>query len=311
MRAIRNATRFCLSAVVLFGVSAPHCAAAAEKIPIIYSTDLFQPHDDPDDHVDLATLFALDEFEILGIIVEHGEKQATRPGQIPVRQMMQLTARQVPCVVGLNPPLKSLEDQALDQPAECQQGVNLLLEKLQRGRSPGDDLHHRQHARRGRRMQSRPRAVAAESRAHLHEYWECVAAGERVQRGSGCARLRAHPAIRLAGLLVPLLWRTLRNLLAVPAGRCAGDRAGGPAEFLRVCIDHGQRLEGHAPAGIRRSARLSEHAMSTRTPSAKCSSWIATCGVRRRSSTPPVARLCSARQGSGRLCRPANRPSTS
>ena len=105
-------------------------AAAADKIPIIYSTDLFQPHDDPDDHVDLATLFALDEFEILGIIVEHGEKQATRPGQIPVRQMMQLAGRQVPCVVGLNPPLKSPDDPALEQPAAYQHGVNLLLDKL-------------------------------------------------------------------------------------------------------------------------------------------------------------------------------------
>ena len=101
-----------------------------DKIPVIYSTDLFQPHDDPDDHYDLATLFALREFEILGIIVEHGEKQASRPGQIPVRQMLQLTGRQVPCVVGLNPPLKSPSDPLLDQPAEYQQGVTLILDKL-------------------------------------------------------------------------------------------------------------------------------------------------------------------------------------
>ena len=82
----------CLPTVVLLGSVLRTVAAAADKIPIIYSTDLFHPHDDPDDHVDLATLFALDEFEILGIIVEHGAKQATRPGQIPVRQMMQLMA---------------------------------------------------------------------------------------------------------------------------------------------------------------------------------------------------------------------------
>ncbi|MHB8971346.1 MAG: nucleoside hydrolase [Pirellulaceae bacterium] len=105
-------------------------ASAVDKIPIIYSTDLFQPHDDPDDHFDLATLLAMPEFEILGIIVEHGEKQATRPGQIPVRQMLQLTGRQVPCVVGLNPPLKSPTDAMLEQPAEYQQGVELILEKL-------------------------------------------------------------------------------------------------------------------------------------------------------------------------------------
>ena len=29
-------------------------AWGADRVPIIYSTDLFQPHDDPDDHYDLA-----------------------------------------------------------------------------------------------------------------------------------------------------------------------------------------------------------------------------------------------------------------
>ena len=130
MRAMRSVSVSCLAAVLLLLIVTARVATAADKIPIIYSTDLFQPPDDPDDHVDLATLFALDEFEILGIIVEHGEKQATHPGPIPVRQMMQLTGRQVPCVVGLKPPLKSPEDPALEQPAEYQQGVNLLLEKL-------------------------------------------------------------------------------------------------------------------------------------------------------------------------------------
>jgi len=128
MRARSTPVAVCLT---LVGLGALPCAAAAAgRIPVIYSTDLFQPPDDPDDHVDLATLFALDEFDILGIIIEHGEKQASRPGLIPVRQMMQLTGRQVPCVVGLNPPLKSPEDPALDQPAEHQQGVQLLLDKL-------------------------------------------------------------------------------------------------------------------------------------------------------------------------------------
>ena len=32
---------------------------SAFGVPVIYCTDLFHPHDDPDDHFDLATLFAL------------------------------------------------------------------------------------------------------------------------------------------------------------------------------------------------------------------------------------------------------------
>ena len=107
-------------------------SCAAEKIPIIYSTDLFQPHDDPDDHFDLATLFALDEFDVLGIIVEHGAKQANSPGRIPVEQMLHLSGRQVPFAVGLNPPMKSLDDQMLDQADEFQQGVELILTALRK-----------------------------------------------------------------------------------------------------------------------------------------------------------------------------------
>ncbi|NLX55044.1 MAG: hypothetical protein GXY58_08020 [Planctomycetaceae bacterium] len=86
--------------------------------------------------MDLATLFALDEFEVLGVILDHGEKQAARPGEVPVRQMIQLTGRQVPYVVGLNPPLRSPSGPALDQPAAYQQGVNLLLEKLRSADRP-------------------------------------------------------------------------------------------------------------------------------------------------------------------------------
>jgi hypothetical protein len=116
--------------LLLIAVVLPSPALAADRIPIIYSTDLFQPHDDPDDHYDLATLFALEEFDIRGIIVEHGAEQAQRPGRIPVEQMMHLTGRTVRHVVGLNPPLKSAEDPARDQPEEYQAGVELILDVL-------------------------------------------------------------------------------------------------------------------------------------------------------------------------------------
>ena len=39
-------------------------AVGKAQIPIVHYTDLFHPPDDPDDHVDLATLFALPEFDI-------------------------------------------------------------------------------------------------------------------------------------------------------------------------------------------------------------------------------------------------------
>ena len=69
--------------------------AAEPKSPILHSTDLFHPHGDPDDHYDLACLFALKEFDIKAIVLDLGEHQATRPGRPPVEQMMYITGRNV------------------------------------------------------------------------------------------------------------------------------------------------------------------------------------------------------------------------
>ncbi len=104
--------------------------AAGEKVPIIYSTDLFHPHDDPDDHYDLATLFAIEEFEIKGIVLDLGERQKQRTGRPAVEQLSHLTGRRVPAAIGLAKPLKSRDDKALDQPEDFQGGPKLILDAL-------------------------------------------------------------------------------------------------------------------------------------------------------------------------------------
>ena len=38
------------------GAKIEHQNAVARRVPLIYCTDLFHPHGDPDDHFDLATL---------------------------------------------------------------------------------------------------------------------------------------------------------------------------------------------------------------------------------------------------------------
>jgi hypothetical protein len=104
--------------------------AAEPKIPFIHSTDICHPHDDPDDHYDLACLFALAEFDIKGIILDLGEHQAARPGRPPVEQMMHITGRRAPYAIGLNKPLRSPDDKALDEDGKFQGGVDLLLSLL-------------------------------------------------------------------------------------------------------------------------------------------------------------------------------------
>lgn len=86
------------------------CACLAAVMPVIYCTDLFHPHDDPDDHFDLAALFALPELDVKAIILDQGGKQVAKPGSIPVSQLLQLTSRRVPFETGLAQKLTSPAD---------------------------------------------------------------------------------------------------------------------------------------------------------------------------------------------------------
>ena len=78
------------------GATATRPAPEPERVPVIYSTDLFHPHDDPDDHFDLATLFAIERFDIRAVILDLGDRQKGKPGRIPLEQMLALRGRRVP-----------------------------------------------------------------------------------------------------------------------------------------------------------------------------------------------------------------------
>lgn len=107
--------------------------ARAEKIPLLYCTDLFHPPDDPDDWFDLATLFAMDKFDIRGIVLDQGEKQKQRSGRIPIEQMMAITGKKTfASVYGLPRKLQSPSDKGLDQPEDLQAGVELILSVLKK-----------------------------------------------------------------------------------------------------------------------------------------------------------------------------------
>lgn len=112
------------------GILASLAAAPDTKIPLIHCTDLYHPPGDPDDHVDLATVFALPQFDLKAIILDHGVLQAATPGKIPVEQMMTLTGRRVPYATGLGTPLRHPEDDGLNQFRHYQGGVELILRTL-------------------------------------------------------------------------------------------------------------------------------------------------------------------------------------
>ena len=113
-------------------------AAAPAAVPVIYSTDLYHPHDDPDDHYDLACLYALPEIDVKGVIIDMAnirEKRSyhgvpKKPGRVALQQMEHLTGKRFSCVTGLEHPLKSVDDPGTDQPEATQGAVNMILSVL-------------------------------------------------------------------------------------------------------------------------------------------------------------------------------------
>lgn len=126
--------------LVLLSVQAALAAApaipASPSVPVIYCTDLFHPHDDPDDHFDLATLYALPELDVKCIVLDQGEQQLQRPGRIPIAQLNHLTGRNLPGFPGLSRPLTSPDDTGLDQPPSFQGGVEAILRTLRTADRP-------------------------------------------------------------------------------------------------------------------------------------------------------------------------------
>ncbi len=104
-------------------------------MPVVFCTDLYHPHVDADDHIDLATVCALPELEVKAILLDHGAMQQRQPGRIPVAQMRHLTGRPLPCALGLTP-LRAPDDTGRDQPAAYQEAVALLLRTLREAPAP-------------------------------------------------------------------------------------------------------------------------------------------------------------------------------
>ncbi|GHT54814.1 hypothetical protein AGMMS49982_20110 [Bacteroidia bacterium] len=118
--------------VVCFACSFAH-GQETKKIPVIYSTDLYHPPADPDDHYDLATLFLMPEFDVKAFIfdVSNTSRKPEEFGRVALEQISAITGHPIPpYAVGLRQRLSSLDDQAKEQPSESQGGVELILKTL-------------------------------------------------------------------------------------------------------------------------------------------------------------------------------------
>lgn len=116
------------------------------RIPLVHITDLYHPPQDPDDHVDLATVVALPEYDLRGVVLDatrkflvakpEGWDIARAPGFEPVAQLGRLIGRPMSVAAGPVEPLAGIGDTAADRPADEQEGIELLIESLRGSADP-------------------------------------------------------------------------------------------------------------------------------------------------------------------------------
>lgn len=106
-----NAMRAIFIGCMLILSVAAGAAEAGGPAKLIHCTDLYHPHNDPDDHWDLATVYALAKtgrVELLGVVLDYSreEKRFGDPAVCAVAQMNHITGIAVPAVVGSSQPYK-------------------------------------------------------------------------------------------------------------------------------------------------------------------------------------------------------------
>jgi inosine-uridine preferring nucleoside hydrolase len=113
------------------------------RIPVIHITDLFRPHNDPDDHWDLACVYALalqGEIDLRGIVIDsppaRKNSRAWNPDVQAVAQMNHLTGLTVPVVVGCSEPMKSRDDTKEKASPSDLKGVRLIINILRESSKP-------------------------------------------------------------------------------------------------------------------------------------------------------------------------------
>ena len=82
------------------------------KIPVLHATDLFRPHVDPDDHWDLACMYALahlGDIDLKAVVIDFPPK-GKDPDIAAIAQLNHITGLGVPAVVGSPLPMKSRDD---------------------------------------------------------------------------------------------------------------------------------------------------------------------------------------------------------
>jgi len=131
------------TSVVVAAASGTSSAAtpwSSVPVPMVHVTDLFRPHNDPDDHWDLACVYALvhqGRADLRAIMIDYPPAlRGNDPDVLGVAQMNYLTGQAVPVVVGSPRPMRSRDDiQPGATPLE-EGGIRALLRLLRESPRP-------------------------------------------------------------------------------------------------------------------------------------------------------------------------------
>ena len=112
-----------------------------QKVPVLHVTDLFRPHMDPDDHWDLACVYALahrGDIDLKGVLIDHPPTNRTdrNPDITAVAQMNLICNLFVPVGVGSPHPLKSRDDTQASASRTDHHGVRMILNTLRQSPHP-------------------------------------------------------------------------------------------------------------------------------------------------------------------------------
>jgi hypothetical protein len=126
-------------------VASPFCGVVMintlNPAPWIHQTDLFRPHADPDDHWDLACVYALAKAgraELKGIVIDYppANHHNFNPDLEAVAQLNHYHVLTAPVVVGSALAVRSITDTQIDAPPHERGAVNFIINTLEKSPQP-------------------------------------------------------------------------------------------------------------------------------------------------------------------------------
>ena len=111
------------------------------NVPIvIYQTDLYHPHNDPDDHFDIATIVSLASQGLINleeIIIDYPSKDFPGdPAIVAVEQLKYITEIDVPVYIGTSVPMRHLKDTQYDIDSKNSIAVEKIADTLRKAQQP-------------------------------------------------------------------------------------------------------------------------------------------------------------------------------